>query len=369
MNSSCRVTADSKMIISFFLIGCLLSIIGCLLNLWSCLLFSRTKSLFNTPYAIFIIALSISDTIKLIAEYYTHLLFIYIQHPYFVCSIAWYLTMTSENTSYAFLCALGNSSMDLYNDIVDYFSLGVERNIKVWTIDRHWLITRQRACLITLLIIIFVLIYNHPFLYWPLEPSYCYFTLFNHSIIYTCNDAYYHIYGHSFSLTDLLFIENIGLNNIVLPLIIILTNITLVIGLKRRNYHRRYHLGTIKNYDWKERSVILYMLLSSIAFVILTSPVGILGIWGVLNGKKTPTNNLSLIFDLMEIVHHCSHFPILLMTSSTVRKKLFDTRQRKQQLISRQQPIRRRFYASTLNQQQTFLPSFHPHLTNRTITS
>ncbi len=108
MNSSCHVTADSEMILSFFILGFIFSIIGCILNFCSCLLFFRTKSLFNTPYAIFIIALSIADIIKLIAEYFIHLLFIYIQHPYFVCSITWFLTMTSENTSYAFLCALGN---------------------------------------------------------------------------------------------------------------------------------------------------------------------------------------------------------------------------------------------------------------------
>jgi len=107
MNSSCKVSADPKMIISFYIIGCFLSVMGCLLNICSCLLFSRSKSLFNTPYAVFIIALSISDTIKLISEYYIHLLYIFIQHPYFVCSITWFLTMTSENTSYAFLCALG----------------------------------------------------------------------------------------------------------------------------------------------------------------------------------------------------------------------------------------------------------------------
>jgi hypothetical protein len=109
MNSSCQVTADTAIVLSFFIIGCFLSIIGCILNICSCLLFSRTKSLFKTPYAIFIIALSVADIIKLIAEYFIHLLFIYIQHPYFVCSITWFLTMTSENTSYAFLCALGNS--------------------------------------------------------------------------------------------------------------------------------------------------------------------------------------------------------------------------------------------------------------------
>jgi hypothetical protein len=110
MNSSCQVMADSKMVVSFFLIGFLLSVIGCLLNLYSCFIFFRTKSLFNTPYAIFIIALSIADIMKLIAEYYIHFLFVYIQHPYFVCSITWFLTMTSENSSYAFIIALGNQT-------------------------------------------------------------------------------------------------------------------------------------------------------------------------------------------------------------------------------------------------------------------
>jgi hypothetical protein len=107
MNASCHVTADSNMILSFFTIGFFLATIGSILNMCSCVLFIRTKSLSNTPYGIFIIGLSISDIIKLVAEYFVHLLFAYIQHPYFVCSITWFLTMTSENTSYAFLCALG----------------------------------------------------------------------------------------------------------------------------------------------------------------------------------------------------------------------------------------------------------------------
>jgi hypothetical protein len=111
MNSSCCVNADENVVLSFFIIGCLLTIIGTLLNLCSCLLFCRAKSLFSTPYAIFIIALSIADIVKLIAEYLVHLLYLYIQHPYFVCSITWFLTMTSENTSYAFLCALGKDKI------------------------------------------------------------------------------------------------------------------------------------------------------------------------------------------------------------------------------------------------------------------
>jgi len=111
MNSTCYVNADEIVIISFFIIGCLLTILGSILNCCSCLLFCRAKSLFNTPYAIFIIALSIADIIKLMAEYIVHILFVYIQHPYFVCSITWFLTMTSENASYAFLCALGKDKI------------------------------------------------------------------------------------------------------------------------------------------------------------------------------------------------------------------------------------------------------------------
>lgn len=108
-NASCHVTADPSMILSFFVVGFFVALVGCVLNTCSCLLFMQTKSLFQTPYAVFIIALSIADFIKLVAEYFLHLLFIYFDHPYFVCSITWFLTMTSENTSYAFLCALGNS--------------------------------------------------------------------------------------------------------------------------------------------------------------------------------------------------------------------------------------------------------------------
>lgn len=321
MNSTCQVTADSTMIVTFFFIGGFLSIIGCLFNLYSCILFIRTKSLFNTPYAIFIIALSISDMIKLTAEYHLHLLFIYIKHPYFVCSLTWFLTMTSENSSYAFLCALG-----------------IERNIKVWTINRQWLITRSRACFITGLIVVVIIIYNHPFLYWPWQFSYCYFPLFDYSLIYICTNARYEIYGYSFTLTNLLFIENLGLNNIILPLMIIFINLILILGLKHRNSHRRNHFRTKKIEDTKDQSVILYMLLSSIVFVLLTSPIGILGVWGILSREEIPTNNLSIIFDLMEIIHHGSHFPILLLTSSMIRRKMF---QREKKTLFRKYPIAR----------------------------
>ncbi|CAF1460934.1 unnamed protein product [Adineta steineri] len=307
MNTSCNANADSTVILSFFIIGCILTIIGTILNLCSCLLFCRSKSLVNMPYSVFIIALSIADIVKLTAEYSVHILFFYIQHPYFVCSITWFLTMTSENTSYAFLCALG-----------------IERNLKVWSTDRRSLITKRDATIITIFIIIFVIIYNHPFLFLPYDVSYCFFKLFNKTILFSCDNAYYNAYGYTFSLTNLLFIENIGLNNLILPLIIISTNIILIFGLQRRSHQRRHRLGTYKNDDWKERSVILYMLLSSIAFILLTSPIGILGAWSAIHSQRIPTNNLALILDLLEIIHHCSHFPILLMTSSVIRKKTFE---------------------------------------------
>jgi hypothetical protein len=306
MNISGYVDASSNVVLSFFIIGCLLTIIGTVLNLCSCLLFCRAKSLHNTPYAVFIIALSIADIVKLTAEYSVHILFFYIQHPYFVCSITWFLTMTSENTSYMLLCALG-----------------IERNIKVWTTDRRCLITRRGALIITLVIILLVIMHDHLFLFLPYNVSYCFFKLYNQSILFSCDDAYYNAYGFTFALTSLLFIENIGLNNIILPVIIISTNVILIIGLRRRAYQRRYRLNTSKNDDWRERSVILYMLFSSIAFLILTSPAGILYAWSVKHGQRSPTNNLALILDLVEIVHHCSHFPILLMTSSIIRTKTF----------------------------------------------
>ncbi|CAF4288342.1 unnamed protein product, partial [Adineta steineri] len=151
-----------------------------------------------------------------------------------------------------------------------------------------------------------------------------FFKLFNKTILFSCDNAYYNAYGYTFSLTNLLFIENIGLNNLILPLIIISTNIILIFGLQRRSQQRRHRLGTYKNDDWKERSVILYMLLSSIAFILLTSPIGILGAWSAIHSQRIPTNNLALILDLLEIIHHCSHFPILLMTSSVIRKKTFE---------------------------------------------
>jgi hypothetical protein len=201
--------------------------------------------------------------------------------------------------------------------------LGIERNIKVWTTDRRCLVTRRGACIITLFIVLFAFIYDHPFLLLPYDTSYCFFKLYNQSILFSCHDAHYHAYGHTFSLTDLLFIENVGLNNFILPIVIILTNVVLIIGLRRRAYQRQHRLNTCRSDDWREQSVILYMLLSSIAFIFLTSPAGILNCWSVVHGERIPTNNLALVLDLVEIIHHCSHFPILLMTSSIIRKKTF----------------------------------------------
>jgi hypothetical protein len=120
MNSSC-VNVDEYLILSFFIIGCLLTIIGILLNLCLCLLFCRAKSLYRTPYGIFIIALSIADIVKLIAEYLVHLVYFFNQHPYFVCSITWFLTMTSENLSYAFLCALGKKKNFIFKLNFQFF--------------------------------------------------------------------------------------------------------------------------------------------------------------------------------------------------------------------------------------------------------
>ena len=237
-------------------------------------------------------------------------------------------------------------------------SLGIERNLKVWTTDRRCLMTRRHACIITLIIVIFVLIYNHPFLFWPSDVSFCFFNFFDQSILFSCDNAVYHAYGQRFSLTNLLFIENIGLNNFLLPVTIIGTNIVLICGLKQRSYQRRHRLGTSKSDDWRERSVILYMLLSSISFILLTSPVGILGAWAMMRGQRIPTNNLALILDLMEIIHHCSHFPLLLMTSSIIRTKtfqiLFQPRLKRQNSASSRPSLRPRVLSQSSYQHEAF---------------
>ncbi len=231
------------------------------------------------------------------------------------------------------------------------------------------MITRQRAYWISLFIVLVVTIYNHPFLFIPLKHSYCYFTLFNHSSVYRCTNAHYYAYGYSFSLAKLLFIENLGLNNIVLPLMIISTNIVLIIGLRRRSYQRRNHLGAKNADDWRERSVLIYMILSSVVFVILTSPIGILGVWERIHEEQMPTNNLSVIFDLMEIVHHCSHFPILLMTSSLLRKKTLQHGLQRLKSASGKPPIPLRLYTQRINQQETLLSPPHPNLRTSTTSS
>jgi hypothetical protein len=254
-----------------------------------------------------------------------------------------------------------------------FIILGVERNIKVWTTDRRCLITRRGACIITLFIILFVIIYNHPFLFFPHNVSYCFFKLYNQSVLFSCHDAYYHAYGHTFSLTDLLFIENIGLNNFILPIVIILTNVVLIIGLRRRAYQRQHRLNTCRSDDWRERSVILYMLLSSIAFIFLTSPAGILNCWSVVHGERIPTNNLALVLDLVEIIHHCSHFPILLMTSSIIRTKafqiVFQTRTPRKNSLCSRQAARQRFTSRSSTPQEICLAPISLPMTNLSSTT
>ncbi|UJR34693.1 hypothetical protein I4U23_027470 [Adineta vaga] len=326
MNSSCE-NVNENLIISFYFIGFFLTIIGILLNICSCLLFIRSKSLCKTPYGIFIIALSVSDIMKLLSEYVLHIIYLYIQHPFFVCSITWFLTLTTENLSYSFLWALG-----------------IERNLKIWTNNRNYLISRKRAQLISILIIIFIIIYDHPFLFIPYNVSYCFIKLNNLSILFSCDNAFYKSYGYKYSLSDLIFIETIGLNNLILPILIIITNIILIIGLKSRSYQRRNRLGTRKTYDWREQSVILYVFLSNITFIILTTPIGMLNGWSTIYNHKMVTNNISIILDLMEILHHCSHFPILLMTSSVIRTKtfqiIFHPRRRRHNLSNSRQSVK-----------------------------
>jgi len=138
------------------------------------------------------------------------------------------------------------------------------------------------------------------------------------------------------------------------------TNIVLIFGLRRRAYQRRHHLGTRKNDDWRERSVILYMLLSSITFIFLTAPVGILGAWAAVHDQRIPTNNLALVLDLMEIVHHCSHFPILLMTSSIIRTKtfqiIFQPRAPRQNSFNLRTPTRQSGLSQSSSQPTTYVP-------------
>jgi len=303
-SSSTDLNVSENVILLFFILGGLLAITGIFFNFCLCFIFYHEKSLSKTSYGIFIIALSITDIIKLTAEYILHIAYFYIQHPYFVCSLTWFLTMISENLSYSFLCALG-----------------IERNLKVWAVDQYYLITRQRAYIITIILIVFVFLHDHFFLFPPYQVSYSFVHLYNHSILFSCDNAYYESYGYKYSLTDLIFIQSIGLNNFLLPLLILTINFLLIIGLKRRLYQRRNRLGRRKTNDWKEQNVIFYVLLSSIAFVLLTSPTGILSAWSSVFKQKLITNNLAIILELMEIVHHCSHFPILLMTSSVIRNK------------------------------------------------
>ncbi len=215
----------------------------------------------------------------------------------------------------------------------------------MWIIDRRCLITRRRACLITLFLIIFVIIYDHPFLFLPYDVSYCFVKFSNHSILFSCDNACYKSYGYTYSLADLIFIESIGLNNTILPLLIISINIILIFGLRRNAYRRRHRLGKRKTNDWREQSVILYVFLSSLTFIFLTAPIGILNAWSTVHNQRMATNNLTLILELMEILHHCSHFPILLMTSSVIRSKAF-------QILFHPCALRRSSFTSRLSNQQ-----------------
>ncbi len=147
--------------------------------------------------------------------------------------------------------------------------------------------------------------------------------VYNHSILFSCDNAYYQSYGYSFSLSDLILIENIGLNNLILPVLIMSTNIILIFGLRRRANQRRHRLGKRRTNDWREQSVILYVFLSSLIFLLLTTPVGILNSLSIVYNQKMETSNVGLVLDLIEIIHHCSHFPILLLTSSMIRQKTF----------------------------------------------
>ena len=344
-SSSTDLNVSENVILLFFILGGLLAITGIFFNFCLCFIFYHEKSLSKTSYGIFIIALSITDIIKLTAEYILHIAYFYIQHPYFVCSITWFLTMTSENTSYAFLCALG-----------------IERNLKVWITDRRCLITRRRACIIMFIIVILVCIYNHPFLFVPSNVFYCFFRFFNQTYLFQCNEAYFSSYGLTFSLTNLLFIENLGLNNVILPFIIILTNIILIIGLRRRSHQRCHRFRSRKTDDWRERSVILYMLLSSLSFLFLTAPVGLLFVWESYRGRRLPTDNLAIIFDLMEIFHHCSHFPILLMTSSIIRHKTY-------QIIFEPRVSRNSIYKHSSSQREINCQRTNRIITNNSTTS
>jgi hypothetical protein len=237
--------------------------------------------------------------------------------------------------------------IQLYCEI---FLSGIERNLKLWTTGRRWLITRQRACWLTLFIVLVLIIYDHPFLYWPSKASFCYFTLFNYSTIYTCTNAHYHAHGYSFSLTKLILIENIGLNNFILPFTIILINVILIIGLRRRSYQRRYRLGKNINNHWKEHAVLCFILLSSILFIFLTLPIGIIVGWRIAHGEQIPTDNVILLCDLMEILHHCSHFPILIMTSSRIRRKVCERRSQQRSVSFRTQSFATRSHTPASDQ-------------------
>jgi len=163
--------------------------------------FCRVKSLRQTFYGIFILALSIIDIFKLMTEYVVHILYFYIEHPYFVCA------------------------------------LGIERNLKVWIVDhrRCSLIIRRRAILIACLLIFSVFIHDHFFLFPPYNIIYCYLDIYNRPILFSCDNAFYRSYRSTYSLADL-----------ILPVGTVLINILLIFGLKRRSHKRRRCLSVLR---------------------------------------------------------------------------------------------------------------------------
>ena len=206
------VDVQEYIILIFFILGYILTIFGCLFNFCLCLLFCRVKSLRQTFYGIFILALSIIDIFKLMTEYVVHILYFYIEHPYFVCA------------------------------------LGIERNLKVWIVDhrRCSLIIRRRAILIACLLIFSVFIHDHFFLFPPYNIIYCYLDIYNRPILFSCDNAFYRSYRSTYSLADLIFFQSIGLNNLILPVGIVLINILLIFGLKRRSHKRRRCLSVLR---------------------------------------------------------------------------------------------------------------------------
>lgn len=73
----------------------------------------------------------------------------------------------------------------------------------------------------------------------------------------------------------------------------------------------------------KHQSVILYTYMHCKCnfFLLLTSPVGIVNAWSIIFKHQLAVDHTVILFDLLEIIHYRSHFPILLFTSSVIRRK------------------------------------------------